>query len=153
VYELSKLILTAQYIPIIGGGKARWNHIHVADLSNVFLRLVEAAVAKNNDSELWGAKGYFLTESGEHIWSELAEQIGREAHEMGLLSKQPQTQELSKDAAMKQAGFEAVSWGLNSRGKAERARKVLGWEPSAPSLEADIPNILKAEHEALASAK
>jgi len=121
----------------------------VADLSDVFLRLTEAAAAKNTNEELWGEKGYILVESGEHVWGELAEQIGKKAHEMGLINKEPKKESLSKDAAMEQAGFEAVSWGLNSRAKAERARKVLGWKPNAPSLQDEIPNILKSEHEVL----
>lgn len=146
VYELAKLILTAQYIPIIGAGKARWNHIHVANLSDVYVRLVEAAVSKRTDPELWGAKGYYFTESGEHVWGELAESIGRQAAKMGFIKEEPQKQALDREKAIEQAGFEAESWGLNSRGKAERAAEVLGWKPSAPSLLDEIPAILKSEH-------
>lgn len=141
--------MSAEYIPIIGAGKARWDHIHVHDLSNVFLKLVEAAVAKNNDPELWGSKGYYFTESGQHVWGELSEEIGRKAEEMKLVGKKLQKQALSKDKALEQAGFEAVSWGLNSRAEAVRARKVLGWKPEAASLSESIPEILKGENERL----
>jgi nucleoside-diphosphate-sugar epimerase len=149
VYELAKLILKEQFIPIIGQGRARWNHIHVHDLSNTYLKLVEAAVAKDTNPELWGPKGYILTESGEHVWGELAEAVGRKAEEMGLVKGKLEKKPLDKDRALEVAGFEAISWGLNSRGKAERAQKVLGWRPTANSLVEEIPNILKAEHEAL----
>ncbi|KAK6388771.1 hypothetical protein LTR65_007250 [Meristemomyces frigidus] len=149
VYELTKLILTAQYIPIIGAGKARWMNVHVYDLSAAFVKLVEAAAAGKADSELWGAKGYYFIEAGEHVWGELSESIGRKAEELGFVKKGLEKQQLEKDKAMEQAGFEAVSWGLNSRSKGERAKKVLGWEPSAPSLEGEIPEILKQEHERL----
>ncbi|KAH9828870.1 nucleoside-diphosphate-sugar epimerase [Teratosphaeria destructans] len=149
VYELSKLILKEQFIPIIGQGKARWDHIHVHDLSDVYVKLVEKAAAKDTDPEIWGAKGYFLTESGEHIWGELAEQIGRKAEELGLVQKKLEKQPLDKDRALEVAGFEAVSWGLNSRGKGERARKTLAWQPKAASLVDEIPAILKAEHDRL----
>lgn len=145
VYELAKFILTKQYVPIIGPGKARWNHIHVADLADVYVLLVEAAVAGNTDRELWGAKGYILTECGEHIWGDVARKVGAEAVRLGYL-KEPEEKALSKDAAIDQAGFEAVSWGLNSRGKAERANKVLGWKPTRRGIEAEIPEILQAEH-------
>ncbi|KAF2772954.1 NAD(P)-binding protein [Teratosphaeria nubilosa] len=149
VYELSKLILKEQFIPIIGQGRARWDHIHIHDLSDVYVRLVEKAAAKNTDPEIWGAKGYFLTESGEHIWGGLAEQIGRKAEELGLVQKKLEKQPLDKDRALEVAGFEAVSWGLNSRGKGGRAQKTLGWQPKAASLLDEIPAILKAEHERL----
>lgn len=144
VYELAKFILTKQYVPIIGPGKARWNYIHVADLADVYVLLVEAAVAGNTDPQLWGAKGYTLTERGEHVWGDISRKVGAKAVELGYL-KQPEEKALSKDAAIDQAGFEAVSWGLNSRGKAERAAKVLGWKPTRGSIEDEIPEILKAE--------
>lgn len=47
------------------------------------------------------------------------------------------------------AGFEAASYGLNSRGCAKRARKYLGWNPSAPSLKEEVPNIVDVEAELL----
>lgn len=149
VYELAKLILTGQYIPIIGAGKARWNHVHVYDLSEVYVKLVEAAVAGKTDTELWGAKGYYFVESGEHVWGELSEQIGRKAEELGLVKKGLEKQALNREKAIEQAGFEAESWGLNSRSKGERAKNVLAWKPTAPSLEDEIPEILKQERERL----
>ena len=146
VYELAKLILQKQYIPIIGDGKARWNSVHVADLSDVYLLLAEKAAKGDTSDELWGAKGYILTENGEHVWGDLARFVGQEAARLGYISD-PQEGALGKDEALEQAGFEAVSWGLNSRGKAERARKFLGWNPSRPSIEEEVPDILKEEEE------
>ena len=145
---MTKLILTDQYIPIIGEGKARWNNVHVADLAKVYLLLTEAAISKKLDSELWLPKGYYLVENGEHLWSDVAKSIARQAESVGVVGSL-QEKKMSRDTAQKQAGFEAVSWGMNSRGKAERARKVLGWRPSAPSLEEEIPGIVQAEHERL----
>ncbi|KAK5159270.1 hypothetical protein LTS14_002412 [Recurvomyces mirabilis] len=148
VYEMTKLMLTSKYIPVVGSGKARWNHIHVADLAELFLLLTKAAAAKRLDEEIWGPKGYYLVENGEHVWTELAEKIAHEAEKAGFVGKL-EKQDLSKQAALDQAGFEAVSWGLNSRGKAERARKVLGCEPTRPSIFEDSVNIVKEEHERL----
>lgn len=146
VYELAKLILQKKYIPIIGEGKARWNSVHVADLSDVYVLLAEKAAKGDTSDELWGAKGYILTENGEHVWGDLARWVGQEATRLGYVSDL-QEGALGKDEALEQAGFEAVSWGLNSRGKAERARKFLGWNPSRPSIEEEVPNILKEEEE------
>ena len=146
VYELAKLILTGNYIPIIGPGKARWNHIHVADLADVYVLLVEAAVAGNTDAELWGAKGYTFTERGEHVWGDLSRLVGKKAVELGYVKGELGEQALEKEKALEQAGFEAISWGLNSRGKAERASKTLGWKPTRGSIEELVPEILEAEH-------
>lgn len=144
-YELAHLILTGGYIPIIGQGKARWNHVHVSDLAQVFVLLTEAAVAGKTDAELWNDKGYYLVENGEHVWTDLARSMGKKAVELGYLKGDLEEKKLEKDKAIEQAGFEAVSWGFNSRGKAERAKKLLGWQPSAPGIEETIEEILKDE--------
>ncbi|KAH8723520.1 hypothetical protein GQ44DRAFT_309492 [Phaeosphaeriaceae sp. PMI808] len=122
-YELAHLIFTAQYIPIIGQGKARWNNIHISDLSQLFVLLTEAAVNNNIHSDLWNDNGYYLVENGEHDWSALARLMGKRAREMGLVEMELEEKSLGKDKAIEQAGFEAVSWGFNSRGKAVRARE------------------------------
>lgn len=147
-YELAKLLLTGGYIPIVGQGKARWNAIHVQDLANVFVLLAEAAVSKNENKELWNDKGYFLVENGEFCWADLARLMGRRAVKLGLVGdgKGLEEKNLGKDKAIEQAGFEAVSWGYNSRGKAERARKVLGWEPKKGKIEDWVDEILEDEN-------
>ena len=147
---MTKLILSAQYIPVVGKGQARWNNLHVYDLSNLFLLLAEAAVAQRQDNELWGSRGYFIVESGEHLWTDIAERIAHHAEQKGFASNL-QKAELSKDAAFEQAGFQAVSWGLNSRAKAVRAGRTLGWKPTAPSLEDTLPEIVQQEHDRLQS--
>lgn len=108
--------------------------------------MVAKAVERDFSEELWGAKAYFLVENGEHQWSDLARHVAKEAVKLGYI-KDPKEGTLSKEGALEAAGFEAVSWGLNSRGKAERARKFLGWKPSRPSIEDELPNILKEERE------
>lgn len=144
-YELAHLILTGEYIPIVGQGKARWNNVHVADLAQLFVLLTETALSGKSDAELWNENGYYLVEDGEHLWADLARNMGKKAVELGLLKGELKERTLSKDKAIEQAGFEAVSWGFNSRGKAERARKLVGWKPSAPSINDTLEEILKDE--------
>ncbi|KAE8154542.1 hypothetical protein BDV25DRAFT_102773 [Aspergillus avenaceus] len=148
VYELASFILAQKYTPQIGKGLARWNNVHVHDLSRLFEALVRAALdpTRKDDSEIWGAKGYFFSENGEHVWGELSKYIGQQAFKLGYLSQEPQHREFSLEDALKSpAGFEAASWGWNSRGVANRARKTLSWSPQEQSLEAEIPEILRSE--------
>jgi len=150
VYELGKLILQKHYIPIVGQGKARWNNVHIEDLTKVYCALIDKAVAGDIDPELFGAKGYIFVENDEHVWSELATKIATEAYRSGYISE-PKDYQLGKDEALKVAGFEAVSWGLNSRGKALRARKFLDWQPTNVSIEEEVRNILIQERALLES--
>lgn len=144
-YELAKLILEKDYAPVIGKGKARWNSVHVHDLSDAFVLLAEAAVAGNLSDEIWGPRGYYFAENGEFVWGDLSKLMAKQAYELGYLKQEPKEQALSKDEAFKIADFQAVSWGLNSRSKAERFRRVLGWKPHRQSIEEEIPHILKSE--------
>lgn len=145
---MAKLILTRKFTPVVGEGKARWNNVHVHDLSEVYRLLVNKAAAHDSSEELWGPKGYMLTENGEHVWTDLAKLMAKEVAGLENLSTFEE-RALSKDEALEQAGFEAVSWGLNSRGKAGRARKFLGWKPVQGSLESEVPDIVRQEKKRL----
>lgn len=110
--------------------------------------LVDAAVKGNDSSELWGPKGYLLAENGEHVWADLSEHMSKIAVGKGYIEKVDK-KELSADEALKVAGFEAVTWGLNSRGTARRARKVLGWKPNGKSIEDEAATIVESEYQRL----
>lgn len=148
-YELTKTILQKGYAPIIGQGRAHWDNVHIHDLSEVFLALVDAAVQKKLDSEIWGEKGYFFVANGRHVWGDLSRLIAKKAAEAGHIPQDFKEQKLSKDEAWDLADFQALSWGLNSQGKAERARKVLGWQPREISLEDEVPAIVEQEKKRL----
>lgn len=120
--------------------------------------LVEKAVAEislpekpseQNASEIWGAKGYYLVESCEFVWSDLARLMAQKAVKLGYFEQMPPEKIVTQDVAMEVAGFEAVSWGLNSRGKGQGAEQVLGWRPSHGSVEDAAEAIIKAEYENL----
>lgn len=149
VYELASFILKEQYCPRIGKGLSRWNNVHVHDLSVVFELLLQAAAdpARKDDEKIWGAQGYFLTENGEHVWGDLSIAVGKEVSKQGFVKAGDlQVRELSFDEAIKSPyGFEAASWGLNSRATALRAKKVLGWKPQGRSIYEEIPTIVQSE--------
>jgi nucleoside-diphosphate-sugar epimerase len=146
VYSLANATLKSGKAPQLGTGLTEWDHVHVHDLSDLLVLLVEAAVGNKSDiaNELWGEKGYFLAESGYHVWGVVAKQVAEAAYKAGYIPK-PEVETVSADRAKELAGFEALSWGLNSKGFAKRARKFLGWSPKGRSLEAEIPEIVDGE--------
>ena len=87
--------------------------------------LTEAAVQGNADQELWGDRGYLIVENGEHVWSDLARAVGRAAVDLGYLQS-CETTAFTKAPALETAGFEAVSWGLNSRARGCNGFKLAG---------------------------
>jgi hypothetical protein len=104
--------------------------------------LTEAAVENNLDPELWNERGYYLVENGEHLWVDLARLMGKKTIELGLIEGKLEDKTLSMNKATEQAGMEGASWGFNSRGKAERATKVVNWLPTGPSIEDCVEEIL-----------
>lgn len=117
-------------------------------MSDVYALLVNAAVAGQNDDGIWGPKAYYLTENGEHLWGDMAQSTAEAAAKLGLIPE-AKAEPIDLESAKQYAGFESLSWGLNSRGRALRARKLLGWEPSCPSLLEELPQIVQSEWQRL----
>ncbi|KAF4461042.1 hypothetical protein FALBO_12157 [Fusarium albosuccineum] len=133
--------------PIIGSGETEWDNVNVHDLSSLIVLLSQQAAStrnKESEGEIWGPKGYHFAENGTHRWSDIAKIVAEEAHKQGFIDH-ADTKKLAVDEAKEKLGFQALSWGLNSKGKAERARKYLGWIPSSPSLESVIPEMVRIE--------
>lgn len=153
VYELAKITLDMGQAPQLGKGLTEWDNVHILDLSVLFRLLVEKAVASltpdgSDDSEIFGQKGYFLAESGHHVWGQISKQVGKIAFEKGYI-KTPEVDTMEVQEANKRVGSEALTWGLNSKGYAKRARKYLGWTPKGKTLEEELPGIVVGEAKAL----
>ncbi|KAJ0287566.1 hypothetical protein Brms1b_002463 [Colletotrichum noveboracense] len=146
VPALAKATLEKGFAPIIAPGKTEWNNVHVHDLSAFFMTLADATqdAGKNADPEVFGPRAYYFVESGNHVWSEVARWIAEEAYKQGYLPA-PLTKEATMKEALQSEGVSNNSWGLNSKSKAERARKYLGWEGRDKSLEEEIPATLSWE--------
>ncbi len=62
-----------------------------------------------------------------------------------MLLPEAKAEPIDLASAKRYAGFESLSWGMNSRGRAPRARKILGWNSSCPSLLDELPQIVRSE--------
>jgi hypothetical protein len=142
------------YAPIVGAGKTEWDNVHIDDLADLFLRFVDATQdpSKRANPEIFGLNGYFLARQGTHKWSDVAAWIAEEASRRGYLP----------GAVTKSVPFETVvatellaagSWGTNSKGESERAKKYLGWEPKAAALKETIVELVEVEARALGLSK
>ncbi|KAK2025303.1 NAD(P)-binding protein [Colletotrichum zoysiae] len=146
VPALAQATLEKGFAPVIPPGKTEWDNVHVHDLARFFVTLVEATQdgSKNADPEIFGPRAYYFVESGTHVWSQVAKQIADEAHKQGYLPA-PLTKEVTMKEALQCDGVSNNSWGLNSKSKAERARKYFGWEAKEKSLQEDIPELVSLE--------
>lgn len=150
VPELARSTLEQGHGIQVNAGKARWSTVHVHDLADVFLKLVENAAAGGSLAEwpdkpaVWGAEGYYFTENGEHVWGETAKVIAKEAKKQGFIDTD-EVKSVSAEEAGKLTTWGQALWGANSRSRAKRARTVLGWKPSGPPIEEGIGSAVEYE--------
>ena len=104
---------------MIGSGAQHWPTVHVADLADVFRRVLE------NDS----ARGYYVIGNG--VFSTVAELTEAAAVAVGAPGAVPG----SDDEARARLGDYLAEVLLHDQGTtAARARSELGWQPSRPTL-------------------
>jgi nucleoside-diphosphate-sugar epimerase len=103
----------------IGRGLNIWSNVHIDDIVELYALVLEKAPA--------GA--LFYAENGEASMKSAAEAISR------MLGFGGKTEDWPIDQAVEALGPGAhLTWGSNSRVRAEKARRMLGWAPKAPSL-------------------
>ena len=143
VYELARCTLEQKQGFQVGAGRTYWPNVHVFDLSKVYLALVEAA-ANGGGKATWGEAGYYFTENGEHIWGEVSKLVASAAQQQGFISSD-EVVSVSALEADKLSSHGSALWGANSRCRAIRARKLLGWSPTGTSLIDEIPLAVESE--------
>lgn len=131
----------------VGEGKTFWCGINVHDLSNLYLLLVEAAAAGGGNAT-WGVEGYYHCESGDIVWGEVAKWMAESAYKKGFI-KDDSLVSYSAEELSKHNPYGPLMWGANSRSRAIRARKLLGWEPKAASLKDTVDEVVDMEAKAL----
>jgi nucleoside-diphosphate-sugar epimerase len=148
INEMSKAALTRGKGFFIGEGSNKWNTVHIQDLSSAFLALVNAALEPNGGTASWNKEGFYFTEAEGYVWGDVARQIAKIAFEKKLIDS-PDAESITPDEADKLHPWGRILWGTNSRGRALRANKVLGWTPAHRGMVDALPEIIEAEALAL----
>ncbi|KAK5044547.1 hypothetical protein LTR84_010671 [Exophiala bonariae] len=129
-----------------GGNTRGWAHID--DLSELYTRLIEAAVNKEGEVS-WGREAYFFATTQEATQKDIATATGKVLHAKGVISS-PEAISVSEETIApmwKELGIPNVAFYLfanNSRSKPFRAEKELRWKPRAPTLWQEIEKEVEA---------
>ncbi|CDM37239.1 hypothetical protein DTO013E5_8385 [Penicillium roqueforti] len=118
----------------LGRGLSRWGIVHIADLADLFVKLVEHAV-NATPSPIWNGNGLFFVENGFESFKDVALVIAKEAHSLGYIDSPDSVQSMNLDEANVVIPNGAVFLGTNGQGRASRARKLLGWQPDGESFQ------------------
>lgn len=107
----------------VGRGLNVWSNVHIDDVVDLYL----LALADAPSCSL------FYAENGEASWKSLASAISR------LLGYSGDTTDWPIDEAVREWGVGAItSYGSNSRVRALKARKMLGWDPKGVPMLEDV---------------
>ncbi|KAI9044300.1 putative nucleoside-diphosphate-sugar epimerase [Aspergillus affinis] len=142
-YWLAAAVLKRKKGLLVGKGENIWHQIHVQDLSDLY-RLLGDAAAAGGGKATWNDKGYYLAENGPFVWGDIQREVARVAYEKKLIPS-PEVEALPDAEVTALNQFGLYAWGSSSRGHSLRARKLLGWSPSRPSLKELIPEIVDIE--------
>lgn len=105
-------------VRVVGKGINRWSTVHIGDLAQLYALAVEKAPAGS----------FYFAENGEASFTDIGKAI---ATRLGL----PRTEFLNAELAASQWGPAKAfyTFGSNSRVRAVRARRELGWNPQHAS--------------------
>ena len=106
-------------VQIVGQGLNRWSNVHIDDLAELYLLVLEKAPA--------GA--FYFAENGEASFAEIGEAI---AARLGLGPVESLPAELAAEKWGESMAYYTL--GSNSRVRAKRARRELGWTPRHSSV-------------------
>ncbi|KAL4900809.1 hypothetical protein BDW74DRAFT_188046 [Aspergillus multicolor] len=147
VPSIAKNALKEKQAAYVGQGLSRWGAIHVADLAQLFVKLVEkAAEGGDGDGDVWDENGLYFAEAGEKSFKDIASLVANEVYKLGFADKPDSTRSITAEECDRLFfAHGAVVLGTNARGRALRARKLLGWQPVKGVLEDYIPETVAAE--------
>ncbi|ORY11751.1 NAD(P)-binding protein [Clohesyomyces aquaticus] len=136
-----------------GDGTNTRSWVHIDDLMTIYVKLVKAAVSRDEGAG-WGEKGYYFASSQEVSQIDLAKATGQILKKQGVIqNEEPIEVSLEHiDSMLQEINYSNISrylFASNSRTRADRALRLFGYEPKAPTLmetlEADILSALEED--------
>ncbi|KAB8228189.1 uncharacterized protein BDW43DRAFT_316166 [Aspergillus alliaceus] len=117
--ELSRITLQNKTGYRVGRGLSTWSNVHVSDVIQIFMILLEKAVA-GKEGLFWNEDGIYFVENGAINFGDIGRLVAEEAAKLGLLSS-ASVKEISYSEADALSGHGGVLWGTNAREGAQRA--------------------------------
>jgi nucleoside-diphosphate-sugar epimerase len=132
VPTMSRFALKHKYAGYVGGGKAVWSTVHVADLARAYVLILHWAEQAPDKVSL--ENPYFFCENGEEIsWSEIADMIAENLQPLGKVDDAKSKVVPEADYGDLFGPYSTVVIGANSRSRAQRVREM-GWNPREKTI-------------------
>ncbi|KAF8181385.1 hypothetical protein K438DRAFT_1601561 [Mycena galopus ATCC 62051] len=112
----------------VGPGLSMWNGVHIQDLVDLYLLLIDDALAGNPKAST-GLECFYFCATDTYSWKELANEIGRRLHARGAITTAEVRALLPDEEENVLGAWSGFAYGSNSRSKTGKAYTLLGWEP------------------------
>jgi len=128
VPTLIKTALEKSHAVQTGKGENVWNNVFIGDLANFYILLFDTIWNAKDVTPYVNRNGYYFCENGENQIGDITKKIAQVLFDRGVIT----TKDVS--ALTPEENIVVAQYtGYNSRGKAEKARK-LGWKPTGPAI-------------------
>lgn len=130
---IKRALLSGQ-TPVLGTGSEGWDHVHIADLADLYELLLTKLLAGEDLPN--GEQGIYFSENGHHTWRSVSEGVAKAGVKLGAL-KTADVKELSLEewgagssSAVMPANLQTTELGFASRARGvSDIAKRLGWKP------------------------
>jgi len=112
---------------VVGKGTNTWNEIHINDLTDLLLRVIDRALSAKDPAGTSPYEKFYWAASRSFVMGDMLRSVAKALHAHGLIPE-PLTISLPVDEAVKKGGLLNQLISTNSRVYSARARSI-GWEP------------------------
>ncbi|KAF3063165.1 hypothetical protein CFAM422_010108 [Trichoderma lentiforme] len=141
--RLIRAILKREKAFTVGEGNNIWGNVHIQDVADVYLRLIEETLKPNGGAASWGQEGLYFAQAAEHRWVDAVKSIAEEAFDRDCI-KTTDIDKLTAEEVSSLDPLGSILWGSNCRSNAERIQ-ALGWQPKGPPMYESIAAEIEAE--------
>ncbi|KAI0111990.1 NAD(P)-binding protein [Daldinia grandis] len=120
---------------LVGDGKGVWDHVHVEDLADLYLLVLERIIAKGGEGVPSGKKGIIFSGNGRHQWLDVAQGVADAVFAEGQIPSNKleavTLEEVAKYFMDGQIPVEVVEKAIVSNARTvSSVAKSLGWKPT-----------------------
>jgi nucleoside-diphosphate-sugar epimerase len=85
--QYMKAMLEIGHAVVVGDGSGVWDHVHIADLAELYQLVVLNILEQEGKALPTGKKGIIFSANGRHSWLEYSQLVADACYERGLLSE------------------------------------------------------------------
>ncbi|KAF7377185.1 Epimerase domain-containing protein [Mycena sanguinolenta] len=111
----------------VGPGRPMWNGVHVQDLVDLYLILMDDALSGRPKAPT-GLECYYFCATDTYSWKQLADELGKRLYARGAIATAESRAVSSSEEEEVLGAWSRFAYGSNSRSKAGKAY-TLGWKP------------------------